>query len=115
MAREEIEKFSVVEPYYFETDIEKRWYEIGQINGLRDADAEPNLESLWHDASEEPQDKNKRILSYSEYFDCFFLDFPNYLMIKDGGENKDWETVVLRNKMSKWAYTEDLLPKGGKK
>ncbi len=37
--------------------------------------------NAWHDASEEPQDKNERILSYSEYFDCFFLDFPNYLMI----------------------------------
>ncbi len=71
--------------------------------------------NVWHDASEEPQDKNRRILSYSEYFDCFFLDFPNYLMIKDGGVNKDWETVVLRNKMSKWAYVSDLFPKGDEK
>ena len=70
--------------------------------------------NAWHDASEEPQDKNERILSYSEYFDCFFLDFPNYLMIKDGGQKKNWETVVLRNKMSKWAYVSDLFPKGGK-
>ena len=46
MTREEIENLSAVEPYYFETDIEKRWYEIGYINGLRDADTEPNLESL---------------------------------------------------------------------
>lgn len=70
---------------------------------------------IWHDASEEPQDKNERILSYSEYFDCFFLDFPNYLMIKDGGQNKNWGTVVLRNRISKWAYVKDLLPKGGEK
>ena len=80
--------------------------------GAEWADANPI--KVWHDASEEPQDKNERILSYSEYFDCFFLDFPNYLMIKDGGQNKDWETVVLRNKMSKWAYVSDLFPKGGK-
>lgn len=115
MTRDEIEKISAVEPYCFETDREERWYEIGCIDGLKAADAEPNLESLWHDASEEPQYKNKRILSYSEHFDYFFTEFPNYLMVKDGGQNKDWETAVLRNKISKWAYESDLLPKGGEK
>lgn len=81
------------------------------LHGAEWADKHPV--NVWHDASEEPQDKNRRILCYSEYFDCFFLDFPNYLMIKDGGVNKDWETVVLRNKISKWAYVSDLFPKGG--
>lgn len=81
------------------------------LHGVEWADEHPA--SVWHDASEEPQDKNERILSYSEYFDCFFLDFPNYLIIKDGGQKKNWETVVLRYKMSKWAYVSDLLPKGG--
>ena len=74
-----------------------------------------DLSKIWHDASEEPKDKNERILCYSDYFDYFFTESPNYLMVKDGGQNKDWETVVLRNKISKWAYTEDLLPKGGEK
>ena len=113
MTREEIEKLSVVKPYRFESQFEEIWYEVGCIDGLKAADAEPNLERLWHDASEEPQYKNKRILAYSEYFDYFFVDFPIYLMIKDGGEFKNWETVVLRNKISKWAYVSDLLPKGG--
>ena len=120
MTREEIEKFSEVEPYCFETDREARYYDIGCykigcIDGIKAADAEPNLESLWHDATEEPQYKNKRILAYSEYFDSFFVDFPSYLMIKDGGQFKNWETVVLRNKISKWAYISDLSPKGGKR
>lgn len=115
MTREEIEKLWVVEPYCLETDEEERWYKIGCIDGLNAADTEPNLESLWHDASEEPQYKNKRILAYSEYFDRFFVDFPSYLMIKDGGQFKNWETVVLRNKISKWAYISDLSPKGGKR
>ena len=79
--------------------------------GAKWADEHPNLESLYHDASEEPQYKGKRILVYSEYFDYSFTDFPNYLMMKDGGQNKDWGTVVLRNKISKWAYIDDLLPK----
>lgn len=50
-----------------------------------------DLSQVWHDASEIPQNKNKCILAYSKYFDYFFLDFPNYLMIKDGGQNKDWK------------------------
>ena len=54
MTREEIEKLWVVEPYCLETDEEERWYKIGCIDGLNAADTEPNLESLWHDACEEP-------------------------------------------------------------
>ena len=115
MTREEIEKLSVVEPYRFESQFEEIWYKVGCIDGLKAADAEPNLEILWHDATEEPQYKNKRILAYSEYFDRFFVDFPSYLMIKDGGQFKNWETVVLRNKISKWAYISDLSPKGGER
>ena len=86
-------------------------FENGFINGAKWADE--HLVNVWHDVSEEPQYKNKRILAYSEYFDYFFVDFPSYLMIKDGGQFKNWETVVLRNKISKWAYISDLFPKGG--
>ena len=82
-------------------------------NGAGWADEHPNLERLWHDASEEPQYKNKRILAHSECFDYFFVDFPGYLMVLYGGQTDDWETVVLRKKISKWAYISDLLPKGG--
>ena len=88
-------------------------FENGFINGAKWADKNPV--NVWHDVSEEPQSKNKRILAYSEYFDYFFVDFPSYLMIKDGGQFKNWETVVLRNKISKWAYISDLSPKGGKR
>lgn len=83
------------------------------LHGAEWADKHPNLERLWHDASEVPQDKNKHILCYSEYFDYLFIEFPNYLIVKYGGQNKDWGAVVLRNKISKWAYIDDLLPKGG--
>ena len=55
MTREEIEKLCVVEPYCIETDEEERWYKIGCIDGLKVADAEPNLNSIWHDASYIPQ------------------------------------------------------------
>ena len=85
------------------------------LHGAEWADKHPNLERLWHDATEEPQYNNKQILSYSEDFDYFFMDFPNYLKVKGGGQDKTWGTVVLRYKISKWAYIDDLLPKGGEK
>ena len=86
-------------------------FENGFINGAKWADKNPV--NVWHDVSEEPQYKNKRILGYSEYFDYFFVDLPSYLMILYGGQTNDWETVVLRKKISKWVYISDLLPKGG--
>ena len=55
MTRDEIEEFSGVELNCFETDREEDWYKIGCIDGLKAADTEPNLASLWHDASEEPR------------------------------------------------------------
>ena len=77
--------------------------------------ADDNPVNVWHDASEFPNDQDEYTLCYSEYYDCFFMETPKYLMKKDGGQTNDWETVVLVNKISKWAYVNDLLPKGGEK
>ena len=113
MTREEIEKLLVVEPYCLETDEEERWYKIGCIDGLNAADAEPNLESLWYDASEEPL-LEEEIIFLSEYgsahiserFCCTFLyNFEDYY----------WEEFVNLLKIKRWAYIKDLCPKGGKK
>ena len=41
------------------------------------------------------------------------VEFTRDRMKKDEGQFKNWETVVLRNKISKWAYISDLFPKGG--
>lgn len=40
MTREDIEKLNDVRPFCCETDQERRWYEIGLIDGLSVADAE---------------------------------------------------------------------------
>ena len=107
MTREEIEKISEIEPYCFETDNEERWYKIGCIDGLNAADTEPNLEILWHNASEEPQD--------------------NYIVLCDGLDNlqwvencqhidiyyANWQNYAEAFKVIRWAYVKDLLPKGG--
>ena len=114
MTREEIEKLWVVEPYCLETDEEERWYKIGCIDGLNAADTEPNLDSLWHDACEEPLLEEKEIILINEYgsasiterFCCTFLyNFEDYY----------WEEFVNLCKITKWAYVSDLLPKGFKK
>ena len=106
MTREEIEKLSVVEPYRFESYFEKIWYEVGCIDGLKAADAEPNLERLWHDAVEEPQ---------CEYeFICQDTLGDVWLTVRRANET-GWEERAIRECIVRWAYVKDLLPKGGKK
>ena len=106
MTRDEIEKISAVEAYCFETDREERWYEIGCIDGLKAADAEPNLESLWHDASEEPTKKGYLLIQFgnAEYGTFKLRDIDV------------WRAWLMKNcYIIRWAYISDLLPKGGGK
>ena len=80
--------------------------------GVKWADNNPtqdivNLNDVWHDASEEPQDRGKTlIISYTSICDRAWWVFPNPLKIKD-----DWKRLVSRNKINKWAYVSDLIPK----
>ena len=109
MTREEIEKLSVVKPYRFESQFEEIWYKVGCIDGLEAADAEPNLEILWHDAVEEPKgdyiilcdglDNLQWVKNY-QYIDMLYANWKDYV---------DALNVI------RWAYVKDLLPKGGKK
>ena len=108
MTREEIEKLSAVEPYYFETDIEKRWYEIGYINGLRDADTEPNLENLWHDASIRPKENSEILVNWN------IKDHSGYESYHTRAI-ENWDRFIEGYGVSKWAYIDDLLPKEVKK
>lgn len=106
MTREDIEKFSVVEPSYFKTEKEERWYKFGCIDGLIAADEKPNLESLWHDVEEEPK--------YGEWFLVQIGDsaFDSFIMTMD--KNQDWRNWSNGNNIKRWAYINDLLPKGCK-
>ena len=80
-------------------------------SGAEWADEHPNLESLWHDASEEPK-KGEDIIAldidgisvsgiYKDYIGKGIYRYHCFLC--------EWDAVV------KWAYTSDLLPKGGEK
>ena len=114
MTREEIEKLLVVEPYCLETDEEERWYKIGCIDGLNAADAEPNLESLWHNLSEEPLLEEVEIIFINEQ------DFA-HISERNGGYfshtlvDYSWEEYVNSLKIKRWAYIKDLFSKGGER
>ena len=75
------------------------------------ADEHLNLESLWHDASEEPQGDEWHI-AYIDVFGLIhslkcpsvtFDTFPSLAKFAAGVG------------MQRWAYISDLLPKGGRK
>lgn len=90
-------------------------YYFSFITGAEWADEHPDLSSLWHDSSEEPEPITMQIIYYSESLDYCCIDYPNYLIIKYGGAEMTWETSVLRNRITKWAYVSDILPKGGER
>lgn len=80
------------------------------IDGAEWADEHPNLERLWYDASEEPQDVHEII--YQDEFNHVWLSIYR----KDIKPFKNWwEECVASNYIVRWAYIIDLLPKGGKK
>lgn len=106
MTREDIEQLNILVPYCFETDLEEKWYNIGLKHGLEIADEEPNLESLWHDASEKPHAKEWLLVQLDK-------DVYKILCLKDLYIDLwcDWCKIF---NFIRWAYIEDLLPKGGK-
>ena len=67
--------------------------------------AEPNLESLRHDASEEPQEYP--ILCFDKQNNVWIECSLNHYV--DG-----WDECVEFNEIVGWLYINDLLPKGGK-
>ena len=113
MTIEEEERINQIEQFA------SQCYEDGErysafISGAIWADDNPaqdvvNLNDVWHDASEEPQD--------------------NYIVLCDGLDNlqwvencqhidiyyANWQNYAEAFKVIRWAYVKDLLPKGGKK
>ena len=67
---------------------------------------ELNLESLRHDASEEPQE-----------YPILCLDKQNNVWIEYSLNNyaDGWDECVEFNEIVGWLYINDLLPKGGEK
>ena len=75
-------------------------------DGLGVTDAEPNLESLWHDASEEPKDRSHILIYYKYMGDMEFKSYHlNYQC------DFKWSELVNIFEVECWAYISDLLPK----
>ena len=85
---------------YTEEDIRQAF-----VKGSIVADNNPDLSSLWHDASDEPKEdmdilfisKNGKVHKVSK------IDLSLYDWLKDN------------DGIDKWAYISDLLPQGGEK
>ena len=115
MAREE-EKQQASEIYLAENAPDRYRKYFGYIKlafgaGAEWSDNNPDLLSLWHDASEEPEKgelilvevvntipKNNEVRYYVEYVEEWIVG----LMKTEGFQ-------------CRWAYISDLLPKGGEK
>lgn len=76
-------------------------------DSLKTADEEPNLESLWHDATTQPE-LNKWFLAQigDDAFDTFVMAM---------NKNQDWKEWANGINIKRWAYIDDILPKGGQK
>lgn len=106
MTREFIEQLDTIEPNCYETDKEEIWYKVGLIHGLEIADAEPNFEKVWHDASEVPQEDGWILVQFStDVYDTLAL--PRDIDV--------WHDFIEMRNFARWAYISDLLPKGGEK
>ncbi|WP_302278393.1 hypothetical protein [Barnesiella intestinihominis] len=83
---------ALFEDYYYNPDLQPAY-----IDGFKRG-ASWRIDSVWHEASEEPE-RNRIYLAQlgDSAFDTFY----------DSG---NWEIFPRRVNMQRWAYVEDLLP-----
>ena len=63
--------------------------------------AEWRINSVWHDASEEPKKKGYILVQINE-------EYPIYVVWSIN--STDWDKTAERANAVKWAYIEDLMP-----
>lgn len=85
-------------------------HDIKQVfeKGAEWADAHPNLENLWHDASERPRAKEWILIQFDKY------DYT-VISLNEHGVDMWFDVWCNEYNVSRWAYISDLLPKGSKK
>ena len=64
-----------------------------------------DLSQVWHEAKEEPE-KGKLLIG---------IDEDGVSIYKWADQDNDWLSFAECNGLFKWAYIDDLLPKGGEK
>ena len=73
-------------------------------------DAAQNLESLWHDACEEPQGEYE-IICQDEFEHVWLTDWREVVKQHASG----WEEYAACECIVNWVYVSDITPKGDKK
>lgn len=100
VTRDEIKIIGVIEPYGFETSRKEDWYQVGLLDGMEAADAEPDVTKLWHDITEEPEEASILYLTKNN----------NVGTIKNGTTHK-WNWYIEKYSIKKWAYVDNIIPK----
>lgn len=77
----------------------------------------PDLSSLWHDASEAPKESYKNIIYQTNFCSMYNVHITFIPTCLRSGKitSYSWNEFVKDVNMRRWAYIEDLLPKGGEK
>ena len=103
--------------YVNEDDKEKTWSE--EPVSVNDCDMQnreyTDLSQVWHDASEIPQENHKNIIYQTNYYSMYnvHIDFIPTCLRSCKITQKGWKEFVGENNVKRWAYVNDLLPKGG--
>lgn len=73
-----------------------------------------NLSQVWHDASEMPRMNHKNIIYQTIYCSLFnvHIAFVPTCLRSCKITSCSWDEFVKDVNMSRWAYINDLLPKG---
>lgn len=90
------------------SESQKRYDDIAFLDGVKWADEHPA--NVWHDANEEPEGANWEILCQDENDGCWVENRIDAQLL-----HKNWDAYTEIEKIVRWAYTSDLLPKGGEK
>ena len=94
MTREDIEQLNILEPYCFETDLEKKWYNIGLKHGLEIADEHPK--SPWISVKEDLPCNHEELITTEGHYkketinvitiDKYGIIEDNYMVLYDNDE-----------------------------
>lgn len=76
------------------------------LAGAKWADEHPK--NVWHQADEEPQGNNWKILCQDEENGCWVENRNDAIRL-----HNTWNEYVAIELVVKWAYISDLIPKGG--
>lgn len=105
--------------YVNEDDENKTWSEMPvDVSDCEMMNREyTDLSQVWHDASEIPQENHKNIIYQTNYHSMYnvHIDFIPTCLRSCKITSRSWDEFVKEVNMRRWAYINDLLPKGGDK